>query len=1408
MNNYAVSSDGIATALQDSASALMEGGANLEQATALVAAANKVIQDPSSVGSALRTISLRLRGTSVEILEEMGEETDGVVESTSKLQEKLKALTGVDILTDAGEYKDVYTILKEIGSVWQDLEELDKAAALELMAGKNRANTLSAILNNMEDLEGAYESALEAEGSALRENEKYLSSIQGRIDLFTNSLQTMWMNAIDSDFVKFIVDLGTAAIQLVDTLGLIPTIIGAFTGFNAIKSIIKVDDFKTIAEWTKELIKSEGTLTTESQKVIASLMAEDAAAKLRNSSLVQYAITSEIVTDKQVANMTTTELLGTAFVGLAAKVKAATVAMAKFLFTTPAGWAVVAAAAITSTMVAYNAFGPTHENHLERLEEETEKLKNIQSELKSVSDELETTRDRIDELNSKGTLSFVEQEELDRLKEQTIELERQEKILQAQEKRSRKKQIEAALSAAETDSDLKAKTVVSTQSIPSYAAALQSTETQFYGYSYAAALQDTVVRTSTSNQYESNLEALKKAKEDLEKAKIELGNTTYDAESAEYKALEKQVNDAQSRVDKFNNAIDSMNDAWETKYGEIGYIENATDEVEKQWNEFYRQHQDYLDQQALINDVYGKSTVLDRVFGDTGTDVAKEFKNRFESEVKNGKDPNDVIEELLSMSGYSSSFGDLENKFGVTLDNIKDYFTQTGEFASQVLTEATFNMADYANSIDSIQDNISTFQNALTSLEDGTFTYSDFIDLTQQFPDLAEGVDTSTKSFNGLAKNLRKAIKASPDDLVGELKDLRKQLQESGKSTTEIDQLISSIENLPVEAVQNLSDEYVTLADEINAAKKAQNELQEAMSENPNEGYETRGEAMEYMKDKMSRGEIGSESELWDVAEKYGFTYDSAKSINENADALAKFIAIREEWFAQNDDGEYTFTGTEEFIQDVENAVNSNKRLKEILQWDYNEETGAFSFDFDNANWDEIVKLLSQSEELAGLTSEEFHDMLVQIGQYFGLNWEDYKDVEKHLNTIASSAADAKTKVEEYGEAMQAGLGKDTKIDLTNRPRIDTGDGHYETVDSRAYSNEDETVTITVTPILPDGTKLTDEELEKYTVDIINGADPATYEFEVNGKTYTGDDIVLGKHYGEDSIEQANEFGQALHNAQEEYYALVDEMKSNPFSIKYDGDVETDIITPLKEAGLEVDEVIDEAGNKQFTFDVVNLETLMRNNGYTTKNVMDVINRIFGEGSDESKLVGLREDILNIGYITSGVLDTLDEIGASYDFSASSQGARITIDSNIDELLRNLHFTDTEIEALKKKWEENGIYVRADVTEVESSQETLDDQPENVTTTVDLNADSFHKKIAPVFDDLDELTRPRTATVTINTTTKETVVKEEKYVPAVKSNSNSSQNMINVNGTAHAQGSWGVKETGTSLVGELGPELV
>ena len=126
-NNYAVSSDGIATALQDSASSLMAANNSYQEAVSLIAAANKVVQDPNSVGAALRTISLRLRGTSVSDLENAGEDTTGAVTSKSKLRSKIKSLSGVDILTDTGAYKSTYEILLEISKVWKDMSDIDQA---------------------------------------------------------------------------------------------------------------------------------------------------------------------------------------------------------------------------------------------------------------------------------------------------------------------------------------------------------------------------------------------------------------------------------------------------------------------------------------------------------------------------------------------------------------------------------------------------------------------------------------------------------------------------------------------------------------------------------------------------------------------------------------------------------------------------------------------------------------------------------------------------------------------------------------------------------------------------------------------------------------------------------------------------------------------------------------------------------------------------------------------------------------------------------------------------------------------------------------------------------------------------------------------------------------------------------
>lgn len=83
------------------------------------------------------------------MVEDAGLETEGMAETTSQLQAKLKALTDgkVDIMVDADSFKNTTEILREMSQVWEDMTDKEQAAALELLGGKRQAkqkNCLSA----------------------------------------------------------------------------------------------------------------------------------------------------------------------------------------------------------------------------------------------------------------------------------------------------------------------------------------------------------------------------------------------------------------------------------------------------------------------------------------------------------------------------------------------------------------------------------------------------------------------------------------------------------------------------------------------------------------------------------------------------------------------------------------------------------------------------------------------------------------------------------------------------------------------------------------------------------------------------------------------------------------------------------------------------------------------------------------------------------------------------------------------------------------------------------------------------------------------------------------------------------------------------------------------------------------
>lgn len=544
-NNYAISTADLAQSLTKSSGSLVAANGTLEEAVALTATANTIIQDADVVGTALKTVAMRLRGTSTEEMEAEGLETDGVVTSKSKLQSKIKGLSGVDILTDTGAYKSTYQILSEIAEVWGDINDMDQAALLELLAGKRAGSVMSVILQNPEILKDAFESANEAAGSAWTENEKYMDSIQGRLDLFTNAVQTMWNDTLNSDIMKGLINIGTGIIKMIDGIDILGIKIGNLwtTVALVIASIIKFKNKMTWGEFFASIgttsaglnTKLEGLLlrlgvlkttsqaaqaatqgltvgmlqeklaiagvSAENQKLILSKVGLDAANKgqVISSELTTIAALKEAVANKTLSTaqafsiakkldlITVTKSLNGAttlrIAKLAGLTNAETISLGKTLGVIGATKTLtkeeiknaIAKAGITdatkaqtlqnllllasqgklsaslkllgmqmkdflaknalllslaaATLVvwgitkAFDGMIDTLDELKEKLTESNNKLENTTSELKDLENQLKEITDAIQELQSQGTLSFTDQEELRRLKAQKKEIE-------------------------------------------------------------------------------------------------------------------------------------------------------------------------------------------------------------------------------------------------------------------------------------------------------------------------------------------------------------------------------------------------------------------------------------------------------------------------------------------------------------------------------------------------------------------------------------------------------------------------------------------------------------------------------------------------------------------------------------------------------------------------------------------------------------------------------------------------------------------------------------------------------------------------------------------------------------------------------------------------------------------------
>lgn len=197
----------------------------------------------------LKTVSMFLRAAKTEA-EDAGESTEGMASSVSELRDEILALTGnkVDIQIDDDTFKSTYQILKELSEVWDELTDVSQANILEMVGGKRNSNVVAALLENFSVAESALETSANSAGSAMAENEKYLDSVQGKIDLVQASFEALSSKFMSGDLLKFFIEGATGALNLangiaevVEAFGGLKTVLIAVSG---IVLAMKLDSFK------------------------------------------------------------------------------------------------------------------------------------------------------------------------------------------------------------------------------------------------------------------------------------------------------------------------------------------------------------------------------------------------------------------------------------------------------------------------------------------------------------------------------------------------------------------------------------------------------------------------------------------------------------------------------------------------------------------------------------------------------------------------------------------------------------------------------------------------------------------------------------------------------------------------------------------------------------------------------------------------------------------------------------------------------------------------------------------------------------------------------------------------------------------------------------------------------------
>lgn len=225
-------------------------GNSLEQTIGLMTAITEQTKNSSKSARGLNAILANL----AQVLDPASSNGEKIVEIFDKL--------GVAMYDTNGQFKSGYDLLSGLAEEWDGLDGNAQKYIATTLAGTTQLNNFLALMNNFGHATKATNTALESQGSALEENERYMGGIEAKMTNLKQVFQDFANNVLDSDFVKALLDVATGFLQLANTdLGVFISQIALLTslGWGAVSLAKASEAVKIITKLVKGFVGGGAT---------------------------------------------------------------------------------------------------------------------------------------------------------------------------------------------------------------------------------------------------------------------------------------------------------------------------------------------------------------------------------------------------------------------------------------------------------------------------------------------------------------------------------------------------------------------------------------------------------------------------------------------------------------------------------------------------------------------------------------------------------------------------------------------------------------------------------------------------------------------------------------------------------------------------------------------------------------------------------------------------------------------------------------------------------------------------------------------------------------------------------------------------------------------------------------------